>query len=40
MEWGLLSEVGFYGLIKPSMNIGEVYVPFTKFPEWMGKFMS
>jgi len=40
MEWSLLSEVGFNGVIKPSMNLGEVFVPFCKFPEWMGRFMS
>lgn len=36
-SWGLLSDLGRIGVVSPS-NIMQGFIPFTKFPEVLGKF--
>ena len=40
MEWALLPDLAHYSIINPSLKIGQQFMPYTKFPEWLGKNSS
>ncbi len=39
-QWSLLPEQGMYGVVIPSSLLGSSFMPYAKFPEWMGKHSS